>query len=65
MTEIPRFAWFATLNKGASSVRHSGESDGIIWFWCVNSILQKNSAQDAGTNGRSKLFFILNESIPL
>jgi hypothetical protein len=27
MTEIPRFAWFATINKGASSVRHSGESD--------------------------------------
>jgi hypothetical protein len=27
MTEIPRFAWFATINKGAGSVRHSGESD--------------------------------------
>ena len=25
MTEIPRFAWFATLFGGASSVRHSGE----------------------------------------
>jgi hypothetical protein len=29
MTEIPRFAWFATINKGVSSVRHSGESDAI------------------------------------
>jgi hypothetical protein len=27
MTEIPRFAWFATINKGAIPVRHSGESD--------------------------------------
>jgi hypothetical protein len=37
MTEIPRFAWFATINKGASSVRHSGESDAVQILYCVDA----------------------------